>query len=76
MPKPKKDPRKLFKCTRKVIADQEYLCIRMKNLRPIDVRELRNEINLLTKDFFVQEEPEQPEPEEEKRQVRFEKSSR
>ena len=33
------------------------MLIKFKNLRPIDVRELRNEINILTTDFFVQEEP-------------------
>ena len=50
----------------------------MKNLRPIDVRELRTEINIMTTDFFVQEEPEyvekydeEPEPEYTK-QVHFE----
>ena len=67
MPRQKKDPRKLYKATKKVINEQEYLCVRYKNLRPIDVRELRAEINLLITDFFVQ-----AEPAHEKKQVKFE----
>ena len=53
-----KDKRKIYKCVRKTVDDnKDCLVIKFKNLRPIDVRELRGEINLLTKDFFVQEEP-------------------
>ena len=52
-----KDNRKIYKAVRKTIDDnKDNLVIKFKNLRPIDIRELRNEINLLTTDFFVQEE--------------------
>ena len=66
MPRAKKDPRKLYKATKKVLDDKEYLCIRYRDLKPADVRELRGELNLLIKDFFVQEEQE---PQE--KQVQF-----
>lgn len=52
-----KDKRKIYKCVRKTVDDnKDYLVVKFKNLRPLDVRELRNEINLLISDFFVQEE--------------------
>ena len=58
-----KDKRKIYKCVRKTVdGNKDCLVIKFKYLRPIDIRELRTEINLLTTDFFVQEEPE-PEPE-------------
>ena len=76
-----KDKRKIYKCNRKEVdGNKDCLVIKFKNLRPIDIRELRGEINLLTKDFFVQEEPEQPvydyEPEDkrQRQQVHFEES--
>ena len=51
-----KDKRKIYKCVRKTVDDnKDCLVIKFKNLKPIDVRELRNEINLLISDFFVQE---------------------
>ena len=51
-----KDKRKIYKCVRKTVDDnKDCLVIKLKNLKPIDVRELRNEINLLISDFFVQE---------------------
>ena len=53
-----KDKRKIYKCVKRVIDDKDCLVLKYKNLRPIDVRELRNEVNLLTTDFFIQEEPE------------------
>ena len=51
-----KDKRKIYKCVRKTVDDnKDCLLIKFKNLKPIDIRELRNEINLLISDFFVQE---------------------
>jgi hypothetical protein len=52
-----KDKRKIYKAVKKNIDDKDCLVIKYKNLRPLDVRELRTEINILTTDFFVQEEP-------------------
>ena len=52
-----KDKRKIYKAVRKNLDGVDCLVIKLKNLRPIDVRELRNELNLLTTDFFTQEEP-------------------
>ena len=59
MPRTKKDPRKLYKVTKKVIDDKEFLCVRYKDLKPADVRELRAEMNLLIKDFFVSDQEKQ-----------------
>ena len=59
MPRTKKDPRKLYKVTKKVIDDKEFLCVRYKDLKPADVRELRAEMNLLIKDFFAPDEEKQ-----------------
>ena len=74
-----KDKRKIYKCVRKAVdGNKDCLVLKFKNLRPIDIRELRNEINLLTTDFFIQEEPEQPQydyaPEEKQHEVHFEQS--
>ena len=66
---PKSDKRKLYKCVKKVIDESEYLCVKFKNLKKADLREVREQINLLLKDFW--EEPELPEYEE--KNVRFEK---
>ena len=52
-----KDKRKVYKAVKKNIDGKDCLLVKYKNLRPIDIRELRNEINILTTDFFVQEEP-------------------
>ena len=52
-----KDKRKIYKAVKKNVDGKDCLLIKFKNLRPIDIRELRNEINILTTDFFVQEEP-------------------
>ena len=52
-----KDKRKIYKAVKKNVDGKDCLLIKFKNLRPIDIRELRSEINLLTTDFFVQEEP-------------------
>ncbi len=75
-----KDKRKIYKAVKKNIDGHDYLVIKMKNLRPIDVRELRTEINIMTTDFFVQEEPEyvekydeEPEEPEYAKEVHFEK---
>ena len=52
-----KDKRKIYKAVRKNLDGVDCLVVKFKNLRPLDIRELRNEVNLLTTDFFVQEEP-------------------
>ena len=64
-----KDKRKLYKCVKKVIDESEYLCVKFKFLKKADVREVREQINLLLKDFW--EEPEIPEYEE--KQDKYEK---
>jgi len=56
MPTTKKDQRKLYKCVKKVINDTPYLCVKFKNLKNSDVKEVREEINALLKDFWVEEE--------------------
>jgi len=65
-----KDKRKLYKCVKKVIDESEYLCVKFKNLKKSELRQVREEINLLLKDFW--EEPE-PEPEYEEKQEQYEK---
>ena len=65
---PKSDKRKLYKCVKKVIDESEYLCVKFKNLKKADLREVREQINLLLKDFW-----EEPVPEYEEKNVRFEK---
>ena len=65
---PKSDKRKLYKCVKKVIDDTEYLCVKFKNLKKVDVREVREQINLLLKDFWE-------EPEYEEKAVTFEKET-
>ena len=65
-----KDKRKLYKCVKKVIDESEYLCVKFKFLKKADVREVREQINLLLKDFW--EEPE-PEPEYEEKDHKYEK---
>ena len=65
-----KDKRKLYKCVKKVIDESEYLCVKFKNLKKSELRQVREEINLLLKDFW--EEPE-PEPEYEEKQDKYEK---
>ena len=55
-----KDKKKIYKCVRKTVdGNKDCLVLKFKNLKAVDVRELRNEINLLISDFFVpvQEEP-------------------
>ena len=64
-----KDKRKLYKCVKKVIDESEYLCVKFKNLKKSELRQVREEINLLLKDFW--EEPEIPEYEE--KQDKYEK---
>ena len=54
-----KDKRKLYKCVKKKIDDVEYLCVKFKNLTNKDIREVREEINHLCKDFWIPEEPEE-----------------
>ena len=66
-----KDTRKIYKAVRKNIDGKDYLMVKIKNLRPIDVRELRSEINILTTDFFVQEEPDYVPEEYHDKQVKF-----
>ena len=66
-----KDTRKIYKAVRKNIDGNDYLMVKIKNLRPIDVRELRSEINILTTDFFVQEEPDYVPEEYHDKQVKF-----
>ena len=65
-----KDKRKIYKAVKKNIDDKDCLVIKYKNLRPIDVRELRTELNILTTDFFVQEEPQYQEQPQYKQQPR------
>jgi hypothetical protein len=65
-----KDKRKLYKCVKKILDDSEFLCVKFKNLKKSELRLVREEINLLLKDFF--EEPE-PEPEYEEKDNKYEK---
>jgi hypothetical protein len=65
-----KDKRKLYKCVKKILDDSEFLCVKFKNLKKSELRLVREEINLLLKDFF--EEPE-PEPEYEEKNNKYEK---
>ena len=65
-----KDKRKLYKCVKKVLDDSEFLCVKFKNLKKSELRQVREEINLLLKDFF--EEPE-PEPKYEEKDLKYEK---
>jgi hypothetical protein len=65
-----KDKRKLYKCVKKILDDSEFLCVKFKNLKKSELRQVREEINLLLKDFF--EEPE-PEPEYEEKDNKYEK---
>ena len=51
-----KDKRKLYKCVKKTFVDITYLCVKFKNLSNKDIREVREEINHLCKDFWVPEE--------------------
>jgi hypothetical protein len=54
-----KDKRKLYKCVKKTIDDATYLCIKFKNLSNKEIREVREEVNHLCKDFWVPEETEE-----------------
>ena len=65
-----KDKRKLYKCVKKVIDESEFLCVKFKNLKKSEVRQVREEINLLLKDFW--EEPEQI-PEYEEKEEKYQK---
>ncbi len=56
MPKVQKDNRKLYKCVKKVIDGSPFLCVKFKNLKNADIREVRQEINDLLKDFWAEEE--------------------
>ena len=56
---PKKDARKLYKCVKKTFDDVTYLCVKFKNLNNKDVREVREEINHLIKDFWTLDEEDQ-----------------
>ena len=68
MPKTsKKDQRKLYKCVKKTFDDVTYLCVKFKNLKNVDIREVREEINALLKDFWTE-----PEYSAEEKQVHFE----
>ena len=51
-----KDKRKLYKCVKKTFDDVQYLCVKFKNLSTRDIREVREEINHLCKDFWVEPE--------------------
>ena len=53
-----KDKRKLYKCVKKTFDDVTYLCVKFKNLKNTDIREVREEINHLLKDFWTEEEEE------------------
>ena len=54
-----KDKRKLYKCVKKTFDDVPYLCVKFKNLNNKDIREVREEINHLLKDFWVEPEIEE-----------------
>ena len=54
-----KDKRKLYKCVKKTFDDVTYLCVKFKILNNKDIREVREEINHLLKDFWVPEETEE-----------------
>jgi len=61
-----KDKRKLYRCVKKDFDGTEYLCVKFKNLKKADIREVREQINLLLKDFWE-------EPEYDEKAVTFEK---
>ena len=54
-----KDKRKLYKCVKKTIDGTDCFVVKYKNLDRADVKEVRDEINLLLKDFWKA--PEEPE---------------
>lgn len=73
---PKSAERKLYKCVRKTInGDKNFLAVKFKNLSASDIREVRQEINALLKDFWVHEEVELSE-EERKTLVQFEEGTK
>ena len=47
-----KDKRKLYKCVKKTLDGVDYLTIKYKNLDRHDIKEVRDEINELLKDFW------------------------
>ena len=64
-----KDKRKLYRCVKKDVDGTEYLCVKFKNLKKADIREVREQINLLLKDFWE-------EPEYDEKAVTFEKEKK
>lgn len=47
-----KDKRKLYKCVKKTFDGVDYLTIKYRNLDRQDIKEVRDEINELLKDFW------------------------
>ena len=60
------DKRKLYKAVKKEVNGAECFVIKFKNLSKQDIREVRNELNILCKDFWT---PVQPEQDDEKSDV-------
>ena len=47
-----KDKRKLYKCVKKTLDGVDYFTIKYKNLDRHDIKEVRDEVNALLKDFW------------------------
>ena len=60
------DKRKLYKAVKKEVNGAECFVIKFKNLSKQDIKEVRNELNILCKDFWA---PVQPEQDDEKSDV-------
>ena len=70
---PKSQERKLYKCVRKTInGDKNFLAVKFKNLSTSDIREEKQEINALLKDFWATEEELEYSDDERKPLVQFE----
>ena len=52
MPKASAKP-KLFKSVKKVINDQEFICVRYRNIDKKDLRELKSAFDTLCKEFLT-----------------------
>ena len=47
------DKRKLYKAVKKEVNGAECFVIKFKNLSKQDIKEVRNELNILCKDFWA-----------------------
>ena len=74
---PKSQERKLYKCVRKTInGDKNFLAVKFKNLSTTDIREVKQEINAMLKDFWTTEELEYSADEERKPLVQFKQGTK